>query len=150
MSNLRERIAYLQGLAEGLKLGEGDQKDKIIREVISVLADFADELENLQVAVEDLEMYLEDIEEDLEDFEEDEEDFFSEEQVDQQVKYIEVECPRCHDIICFEEDILDDEDVIEVTCPNCNRVVFVNDGSMPLPERKKERSGDSPSDDEEI
>jgi len=59
MSDLRERIAYLQGLAEGLKLAEGDQKDKIIREVISVLADFVDELENLQVAVEDLEMYLE-------------------------------------------------------------------------------------------
>lgn len=29
--------------------------------------------------------------------------------------------------------MIDDEDVIEVTCPNCNEVVFVNDGSMPLP-----------------
>ena len=50
------------------------------------------------------------------------------------VDYVEVECPQCHDIICFESDIVDDEDIIEVTCPNCSKVVFVNDGSMPLPE----------------
>ena len=50
------------------------------------------------------------------------------------MNYIEVECKNCHDIICFEEDLLYDEDIVEITCPNCNQVVFVNDGTMPLPE----------------
>ena len=54
---------------------------------------------------------------------------------------MEVECKNCHDIICFEEELLFDDDVIEITCPNCNQVVFVNDGSMPLPQgaRKPEK-----------
>ena len=29
--------------------------------------------------------------------------------------------------VCFESDILQDDDIVEVTCPNCDEVVFVND-----------------------
>jgi hypothetical protein len=60
------------------------------------------------------------------------------------VNYVEVECKNCHDIICFEEELLHDEEIIEIACPNCNQVVFVNDGSMPPPdayEKAKENPG---------
>jgi len=58
VDELRERIAYLQGLAEGLKLEEGKDEARILSQVIDILADLADELEDLQVALEDLEDYV--------------------------------------------------------------------------------------------
>ena len=70
---------------------------------------------------------------------------------EEELNYVEVECKNCHDIICFEEDLLYDDDIVEITCPNCNQVVFVNDGSMPLPEgagkaKKKSMFSDEPED----
>lgn len=153
MDELRERIAYLQGLAEGLKLEEGKDEARILSQVIDIIADLADEVEDLQVALEDLEDYVDsfddelfedDDDEDIDDEDEIEDDFYCCE--DDDIEYVEVECPQCHDIICFESDIIDDEDIIEVTCPNCSKVVFVNDGSMPLPEGWEKRDGETRDD----
>lgn len=155
MNDMREQIAYLQGLAEGLKLEEGQDEARIIKQVIDIIADLADEIEELRVAIEDIEDYMECLDEDLFDEVDDLEDAGEFEAADEHeeffcctcdgdIDYVEVECPQCHDIICFESDIVDDEDVIEVTCPNCNKVVFVNDGSMSLPEGlKKDEVEDS-------
>lgn len=154
MDDLRERIAYLQGLAEGLKLEEGKDEARIVKQMIDILADLIDKVEEVEAAQEDLEDYLESIDEDLyDDEEEDDEDEDEDEDLDdedrdgddedddelgsiseEELNYVEVECKNCHDIICFEEDLFYDDDIVEITCPNCNQVVFVNDGSMPLPE----------------
>ncbi len=146
MDDLRQRIAYLQGLAEGLKLEEGKEEARIIKQIIDLLADLVDEVEELRVAQEDIEDYLESLDEDLpdEDLETAEDEFEEEVLANEEgddslprtedLDYVEMECPKCHDIICFEADLVDDEDIVEVTCPNCNEVVFVNDGSIPLPE----------------
>ena len=40
---------------------------------------------------------------------------------------VDVECPNCHETVCFDESILYDEDPIEVICPNCEAVVFSNE-----------------------
>ncbi|MDH7576211.1 MAG: AraC family transcriptional regulator [Bacillota bacterium] len=162
MDDLRERIAYLQGLAEGLKLEEGKDEAKILKQIIDLLADLVDEVEELRVAQEDLEDYLECLDEELEEAEDEFEDDFEEESFqneengnalncEEDIDYVEMECPKCHDIICFEADLVDDEDVVEVTCPNCNEVVFVNDGSMPLPpglEKRREQKTAPFSEDE--
>ena len=155
MDDLRERIAYLQGLAEGLKLEEGKDEARIVKQMIDILADLIDKVEEVEAAQEDLEDYLESIDEDLydDDEEDDEEEDDEDEDLDdedrdgddedddelgsiseEELNYVEVECKNCHDIICFEEDLFYDDDIVEITCPNCNQVVFVNDGSMPLPE----------------
>jgi ribosomal protein S27E len=161
MDDLRERIAYLQGLAEGLKLEEGKDEARIIKQMIDILADLIDKVEEVEAAQDDLEDYLESIDEDLYDDEEDgdeddedddevedddeDDDLDDDKKVDEdedelssaseeELNYIEVECKNCHDVICFEEDLLYDDDIVEITCPNCNQVVFVNDGSMPLPD----------------
>ncbi len=146
MDDLRERVAYLQGLVEGLKLDKGKDEGRILKQVVDIIADLTDEIEDLQVTVVDLEDYLDSFDEEL--FEDDgeldidDEGFFC---CDDDIDYVEVECPQCHDIICFESDIIDDEDTIEVTCPNCTKVVFVNDGSMPMPEGWEK--GEEPRDD---
>lgn len=147
MEDLRERIAYLQGLAEGLKFAEGDEQSRVIKKIIDILGDLVDEVEELRVGQEDIEDYLDNLEEDLYGDEDEEceieeaDDADGEDEEcgcgcqDEDVEYVEVECPKCHDTICFEEDVLDDDDLIEVTCPNCNEVVYINDGSMPEPRR---------------
>ena len=174
MDDLRERIAYLQGLAEGLKFEEGKDEARILKKMIDILADLIDKVEEIEAAQEDMEDYLESIDEDLyddDDDDEDDEDDDEDEDLDEEdededdedddelgsiseeeLNYVEVECKNCHDIICFEEDLLNDDDIVEITCPNCNQVVFVNDGSMPLPEgagkaKKKPDQGESETED---
>jgi hypothetical protein len=160
VNDIREQIAYLQGLAEGLKLDEGQDEARIIKQIIDIIADLTDEIEELRVAVEDIEDYMECLDEELFEEMEDVVEFGTADDeelfcctCDGDIDYVEVECPQCHDIICFESDIVDDEDLIEVTCPNCNKVVFVNDGSMPIPEklkRKDEEAGNKNKDDDDI
>ena len=153
MDELRERIAYLQGLTEGLKLDEGKDEQRILKQLVDIIADLTDEVEDVQIAVEDLEDYLESFDDDLFDDEIDFEEVDDEEEFDileddDGIDYVEVECPQCRDIICFESDIINDEDIIEVTCPNCSKVVFVNDGSMTLPgDWEKKKGLDEPKED---
>lgn len=153
MDELRERIAYLQGLAEGLKLEEGKDESRILSQLIDIIADLADEVEDLQVALEDLEDYVDSFDDELfeddEDFDDEDDEIEDDDYCcdEDDIDYVEVECPQCHDIICFESDIVDDEDIIEVTCPNCNKVVYVNDGSMPLPEGYEKKDHEETRDD---
>ena len=85
----------------------------------------ADAIEDLQAEQRELEEYVDNIDEDLADLE----DEFYEEDVececdDFDLDHIEIECPECEEIVCFETDLLDDEDLIEITCPNCDAVVY--------------------------
>lgn len=162
MDDLRERIAYLQGLAEGLKFEEGKEETRVIKQLIDILSDLIDRVEEIQASQEDLEDYLESIDEDLygddEDVEEDDEEIEDESDEDgpeiegdeddelgsvseEEFNYVEVECKNCHDIICFEEELLHDDDLTEIACPNCNQVVFVNDGSTQPPQGSGKAKG---------
>lgn len=137
MSELKAKIAYLQGLAEGLDLDRGTKEGKIISAVIDVLAEISTAVDEIAQNQEELEKYLEAVDEDLGDLEDEiygceegcschdhDEDYEDDEE---EGSFVEVECPKCHDIVRFEADILADDDVIEVTCPNCDEVVYVND-----------------------
>ncbi|MFZ5640426.1 MAG: CD1247 N-terminal domain-containing protein [Bacillota bacterium] len=127
MKNLKEKISYLQGLAEGLRIEEGSKEGRVLSGIIDVLEDMAEQIEDIEEAHTDLEEYVESIDEDLYELEGDVlgDDF------DDDEDFVEVECPKCKEIVCFESDILEDEDLIEVTCPNCDEVVYVNDEELP-------------------
>jgi len=124
VKDLRQKVSYLQGLAEGLDISKESKEGRIITQIIEVLEGVALSIDDLRMQQADMETYLESIDEDLNDLEE---DFYDEEEDD--TDYVEVKCPRCNDIVCFDAEILDDEELIEVTCPRCNEVVFINDGS---------------------
>lgn len=128
LKDLRKRVAYLQGLMEGMELGD-TKEGRVLTEVVGVLNDVADTLVELGDNQADLESYVESIDEDLNDLEDE-----ILEGTDETEEYLEVECPECHDTVCFDADILEDDDVIEVTCPNCDTVVFVNDQDFELVE----------------
>ena len=45
------------------------------------------------------------------EIDDDDEDF------DDETEYVEVECPQCHDLAYFEEDLLDDDDMLKSPAP---------------------------------
>lgn len=128
MKDLKQQVAYLQGLAEGLDISNDTKEGKVITKIIDVLEGMAVSIDDLKMQQSDIETYLESIDDDLNDLEE---DFYDDEE--DETDYVEVKCPGCQDIVCFDADILDDDDLVEVTCPRCNEVVFINDGSYDDP-----------------
>ena len=131
MRNLKEKVAYLHGLTQGLNVNEHSSEGKILLNVIDVLDYFADEVQNVNLAQVELEDYIESIDEDLTDLEdqiyeefdyETEEDNYDEDQDNM----VEVACPKCHELVTFESGILDEDEDIEVTCPYCGGVVYDN------------------------
>lgn len=129
MRDLHNKISYLQGLVEGLDLDTASKEGRIISNIIEILDDMAQAIQNLSDNQLELEDYVETIDEDLseleDDFYEDEEDEEDEEDLDEE--YVEMECPKCHDLVYFEADLLDDDDIVEISCPNCDEVVFRTD-----------------------
>ncbi len=124
MKDLRKKVAYLQGLAEGLKINSDPNEGRVISNIIEVLDDFAVSIKEIHNTQAELESYLESIDEDLYDLEE---EIYVDESHEDDDDYIEVKCPKCQELVSFDAEVLDDDDVIEVTCPNCDEVVFVND-----------------------
>jgi len=150
MSELKERIAYLQGLAEGMELEDNSKEGKLIAEMLDLLGDVVDEIHELSDEQEDLIDYVEELDDDLTELED---DFYEEDEEDEDYcccddedycecdeDYVEVTCPQCQEVVCFDKEILDAEDLIEVVCPVCDAVVFVNDGKgIPANEEEAEK-----------
>lgn len=125
MNDLKTRVAYLQGLSAGLDLSTESKEGKLLKGIIEVLDEFADSVGSLEEAQEQMEDYLDSIDEDLYHLED---EIYEGDSIDTcGDEYIEVDCPGCGETVCFDADIVEDEDVVEVTCPNCDEVVFIND-----------------------
>lgn len=117
MGKIKERVAYLQGLTQGLNIGSNSAEGKILLNIIDVLDDMAEEFNHLQVVQEDLETYVESMDEDLTDLEEEVYEEVNDE-------FVEVKCPTCNETVSFESDILQDDDAVEVSCPHCGDTVY--------------------------
>lgn len=144
MGELKAKVAYLQGMSAGLDLSQDSKEGKLLKGIIEVLDQFADTVGDLEQGQEQLEDYVESLDEDLYHLEDD----YYEDNSCLEGEYLEVDCPKCGETVCFDSDILEDEDVVEVTCPNCDEVVFVNDDSFSHMENKSQipmghLSGDS-------
>ena len=135
MSRLGEKVAYLKGLAEGLRLdGETDQ-GKLLLAMIDAMDAFAAEVEEQEAELAELREYVEEIDSDVGDLEEaflsvddeDEDDDFEDEddEDDDDDELIEYECPHCGTVIFFDGEAFDMEE--EHLCPNCHRSVSEED-----------------------
>lgn len=69
MSNLGEKVSYLKGLAEGMKVDTSSDEGKLIVQMIDVLSEAAKQLDELQEAYQELNDYVECIDDDLEELE---------------------------------------------------------------------------------
>lgn len=127
MSSLSDRVSYVKGLAEGLKLDTDKNEGKLIEKILELLSELTEEVESLRQDHEDLNEYMEAIDSDLSDLE----DAFYEDEDDQDDgddsdgdddNVVEYTCPHCGEEMTFEVDSFDfDEDYL---CPNCHQPLF--------------------------
>ena len=128
MSKLTDRISYLQGLAEGMKLNTEKDSNRLIMEILDVLGEVGDAFEALAESHGELSDYVESIDEDLADLEadlyDDEDEDLAEDEDDDDFEgsLIEYECPHCGTMVKIDADDVDfDEDAL---CPECGKELF--------------------------
>ncbi len=125
MKYLYEEVAYLKGLAEGLEISTESKEGKIIHKMVDVLESFADAIVELDEEQADLVEYVESIDEDLSDIEDDiYED--GDDEDEEELSFIEMECPNCGDLVEVDEELLYDDEV-DVVCPNCQAIILSAD-----------------------
>lgn len=128
---MKEKAAYLKGLADGLELDASTKEGKLITALLDVMDKMAEKIDELDADVEELNDYCEELDEDLGDVEEvllgeDEDDEACDGECDycdyaDDCEYadddetFEIECPSCGEKVCFAGDI----DTSNLTCPAC-------------------------------
>ena len=124
MNNLSDRVSYLKGLAEGLKLDTEKNEGKLIEKILEVLADITAEIASIREDHDDLSSYVEAIDNDLSDLEDTMlgNDDFDDDDEQEDDGVVEYTCPHCGEEMTFEVDSFDfDEDYL---CPNCHQPLF--------------------------
>ena len=144
---LGEKVAYLKGLSEGLKISSESDEGKLLNEIIKVLEDVSDSVTALEDECDRLNDYVEELDEDLGDVEEylygddededDEEDYddededYDEDEEDYDDDVIEIECPNCGETICVPPTV----DYAHLICPACNEEFsYIEDDEGPTDE----------------
>ena len=110
---LSEKISYIKGLKDGLKLNEEKDEIKILNAVIDALDDIAYSVEDLDDRYDELSNMIYEIDEDLSDVEADLYD-------DCDDALYEVTCGKCGENICVDEDTLLEG---EIECPECGELL---------------------------
>lgn len=117
MDTLNEKVAYLSGLMDGLKITDKSDEGKVLKSIVDVLKDVAEEITYLSEDQEDLKELVDEIDEDLGSLEE---EFYDEDCCccdDDDDDLYEFECPNCGETICLEDE--DFEEDASLSCPAC-------------------------------
>ncbi len=136
MSKLTDKISYLQGLAEGMKLNPDKDSHRLILGMLDVLGDVGDTLDALVEAQGEIVERINVMDEDLSDLEDDfygEEDYDPEEDSEEEEDGetddglssdgpILYECPHCHTTVEIDPDSVDLSE--ESLCPACGKELF--------------------------
>lgn len=131
MDDLKGRIKYLQGLAEGLNLSDKSDEGKVLAQMLEVLSGMAEEIEDYDERLERLE--------DLSELISEQNNMLLDDILDLETAFdlligdIDIDIadlPFDIDDLFFEDDDIDDaeldEDIYEVNCPNCNMIYFAD------------------------
>ena len=146
MSDINDRVAYLKGLAEGMKLSDETNEGKLLLKMLDVLEEMADEISSVRSDVDELDEYVESIDDDLADMEEylfddeedgcggcsgccggdeDEDEDEDDDEDDDDMQVVEYNCPHCGNEVTFEIDGFDFEE--DNLCPACGKPLFPMD-----------------------
>ena len=119
---ISEKVAYIQGLFDGLKLDtEKSGEARILSEVLDVLREVGQQLDGMDAAMDQFDEELDALEDtvsELEDavFEDEDEDGDGGFDGDEEEDFFEIPCPTCG------EDLLVDDEALAagvVDCPVC-------------------------------
>ena len=123
---ITEKAAYIKGLFDGYEIDTAKKEGKIISEMLTLIADMADEISALKADNRDLHEYVEELDHDLGELEEEiyfgddyDEDEDYEDYDEEDSDYYEIECPSCGEIVCFDDSLEEDE----LVCPACGDLV---------------------------
>lgn len=116
---IAEKVSYIKGLAEGMKLDESTNEGKVIHAILDVLGDIAvnveeidSDLDNVSEVVSDLEDSVYELEDEVYGPYDDDED---DEDSDEDDLY-EITCPNCGNSITADFDVISSG---SLDCPNC-------------------------------
>lgn len=121
--NINEKVSFVKGLMEGLELEVDRKETKLIKAIVDLLGDMAEEVSNLEAGYDEISDQIESFDEELSLLEEDFFEFCNGDecctddccQHDEDIVF-EVTCPTCNTSICLPESKLLDK---EIDCPNC-------------------------------
>ena len=131
MENLIEKVAYLQGLCDGLEIDDSTKEGKMIIGILDVLNEMAMVIEDINDEQFEMQELIDEIDEDLGSLEE---EFYEDCDCDcdcdccdddcdcdcDDSEFFEMECPNCGDTICFEDSELFNDGVV---CPSCGEEI---------------------------
>ena len=129
--NLREKIGYLKGLMDGVKIDKESDEGKVLCAMMDLLVDvtrrvvdieettiaISDELDAIEEDLDAIEDYILDEEDDDfdYDYDDDDEDEFDEEGFDfgdEDTIIYEAKCGKCGAVVCFDEDTLEEGSIV--------------------------------------
>ena len=136
---IKEKVAYLEGLAEGMEI-ESTEQGKLFSAIIDTLYDIADEINELNENALDIGEELDAISDDLaevedflldEDYDIDDEDFDFDFDTDEDYDDDDDECGgenhSCDACGSTDDDV---EFTIDVNCPECNAEIELDENAI--------------------
>ena len=131
---LSQRVAYLKGLMDGMKIDDSTDQGKLLKLMADILEDMALCIEDVADEVDEVVEIIDEIDEDLGDVEEevyfggeyddddddfDDEDYDPADDFDDDALY-ECTCPNCGDSIRMGESMVE---MGSIDCPNCGEKI---------------------------
>jgi DNA-directed RNA polymerase subunit RPC12/RpoP len=119
---ISEKVAYIKGLAEGLKIDDNTNEGKIILALLDVLSDVAEELDMIDETLDDMADVVSELEEQIEELEEEiygDLGSFDGFGMDGDELY-EITCRECDNTVSVDMSMLDND---SVNCPNCGEKI---------------------------
>ncbi len=119
---LKEKASYIIGLVDGLEPDFTTKEGRILKEVMQLLVSVCDEVTEVKADIEQIYEELDAIDSDLSDVENElfdgcgcgDDCACGDDEFDGGI--YEVTCPECGEIICFDEDMLEQDDLV---CAGC-------------------------------
>jgi len=124
VETVKEKIAYLRGMVDSTESFKEEQIRLVFQRMLEVLDELADDVDELYFGQEELDDYIEALDHDLAELEDTLDDDCCGDH-DHDDEMVEMECPNCQEMVCFEEDFLYDDDV-EITCPECGETLYTS------------------------
>lgn len=125
MNYLKERVAYLKGLAEGMQISDATNEGKLLKAMLDVMDDIALAVEDVEEVQEQLNEQIDNIDEDLAEIERVLFDEEFEVDDDDDICFKEFECPYCKETISLDEEMIDEE-ASTIECPSCHKKIEID------------------------
>lgn len=140
MNYLREKVAYLKGLAEGMQMDYTTNEGKMFKAIMEVLDDMALAVDDIEEVQEQLSEQVDEMDEDLagiesliydidededyddEDEDDEEDDDEDDDEEEEEEVFAEFDCPHCGKTVNLQDAFIKKDAVL---CPHCNKEIEI-------------------------